>query len=91
MSICIKENILETIQSKYSLNDSQLALKIGIDYSGLWRIKTGRNKPGEQFVAKILAAFPELTFEEVFFLEVESHGSDTTEQEGLGEAKWLRS
>lgn len=79
MSICIKENILETIQSKYSLNDSQLALKIGIDYSGLWRIKTGRNKPGEQFVAKILAAFPELTFEEVFFLEVESHGSDTTE------------
>ena len=84
-SICIRENILETIQCEHSLNDSQLAIRIGIDYSGLWRIKTGRNKPGEQFVAKILAAFPELTFEEVFFLDTQSHGSDATEQEHISE------
>ena len=77
-AICIRENILETIQREHSLNDSQLAIKIGIDYSGLWRIKTGRNRPGEQFVGKILAAFPGLTFEEVFFLDSTSHGSDTT-------------
>jgi len=82
-AICIRENILETIQREHSLNDSQLAVKIGIDYSGLWRIKTGRNKPGEQFVAKILAAFPELSFENVFFLDTQSHGSDTTKQEDI--------
>lgn len=79
-AICIRENILEAIQSEHSLNDTQLASKIGIDYTGLWRIKTGRNKPGEVFVAKILAAFPELTFEKVFFLETKSHGSDTTKK-----------
>lgn len=81
-AICIREKVLETIQDEHNLNDSQLALKIGIDYTGLWRIKTGRNKPGEQFVAKILAAFPELTFEKVFFLDIQSHGSDTTKSQG---------
>lgn len=84
-AICIRGNILETIQCEHSLNDAQLATKIGIDYTGLWRIKTGRNKPGEQFVAKILAAFPGLTFEEVFFLDTQSHGSDTTKQERVPE------
>lgn len=82
-TICIKENILEEIQSKHKLNDKQMAEKIGIDYTGLWRIKTGRNNPGEVFVGKILSAFPETTFEEIFFLGTQSHGIHTTKSEDV--------
>jgi len=77
-SIKLKNGVLERIQKEYSLNDSELAAKIGIDYSMLWRIKAGRNRPGQQFVARMLNAFPELTFEDVFFLDVTSHGNQAT-------------
>lgn len=76
--IKIKDGVLEEIQDKYKLNDSELALKIGIDYSMLWRIKTNRNKPGQQFVARMLDAFPDLSFEEIFFLDGTSHGNQAT-------------
>lgn len=74
-SIQIKDGVLGGIQAKYSLTDSELANKIGIDYTMLWRIKTGRNKPGQQFVARMLNAFPELNFEDIFFLDLSSRGS----------------
>lgn len=77
-AIKIKDGVLEEIQDKHKLNDSELASKIGIDYSMLWRIKTNRNNPGQQFVARILNAFPDLTFEEIFFLDGSSHGSEAT-------------
>ncbi|SFR15417.1 helix-turn-helix domain-containing protein [Desulfoscipio geothermicus] len=74
MGIGIKINVLEKLQSDKSLSDSQLASKIGVDYSLLWRIKTGRSKPGQKFIAKLLTVFPEIKFEDIFFLENMSHG-----------------
>gem|GEM_PF-2663179 len=61
------------IQKKDELNDMAFAAKIGIDKTMLWRIKTKRNGPGQEFIAKILTAYPNLKFEDIFFLNRPSH------------------
>lgn len=59
---------LSDIQTKENLNDMAFAANIGIDKTMLWRIKTGRNNPGHEFIAKFLTAYPNIKFEEIFFL-----------------------
>ena len=62
-------NALSEIQTKENLNDMAFAVKIGIDKTMLWRIKTRRNNPGHEFIAKFLSAFPNIKFEDIFFLK----------------------
>lgn len=52
------------------MSDGRLAGAMGVDRTLLWRVKTGRCKPGEGFIARLLAVFPEVKFEDIFFLEV---------------------
>ena len=61
-------NLLLDIQKKDNLNDMAFATKIGIDKTMLWRIKTKRNSPGHEFIAKFLTAYPNIKFEDIFFL-----------------------
>jgi len=35
----------------------------------LWRIKHGRSRPGVEFIARTLAVFPEIKFEDAFCIE----------------------
>lgn len=71
-TINIKPDVLEMLQGKRT--DSEYAEFIGIDRTMLWRIKTARNKPGQEFIARILAAHPDMKFEDIFFLDEASHG-----------------
>jgi len=73
--IGIRPGVLNALQEKYSLSDTGLARKIGIDVSMLWRIKHGRSRPGAGFIARTLAVFPEINFEDAFCIE-DLHGSD---------------
>lgn len=59
------EGILERIQlliQKNDLNASSFAQKIGVQRSSMSHILSGRNKPSLEFLAKIEAAFSEVTF-----------------------------
>lgn len=47
-------------------NQTQLAARIHVDASTVYRVLEGRNAPGEKFIAGILAAFPELEFSDLF-------------------------
>ncbi|MDN5324136.1 MAG: hypothetical protein PWQ67_2590 [Clostridia bacterium] len=65
---------LNELQKKKGLNDTQLAEKIGVSPSTLWRVKlpindSRYNSPGEDFIAGVLKAFPEICFEDIFFLD----------------------
>ena len=71
-TINIRPGALEKLQGKRT--DSDYADFIGIDRTMLWRIKTGRNKPGQEFIARVLAAHPDKLFEEIFFLDHTSRG-----------------
>lgn len=67
--IGIRPGVLKALQEKYSLSEAGLARKIGIDVSMLWRIKHGRSRPGVEFIARTLAVFPEIRFEDAFCIE----------------------
>lgn len=62
-------NVLLEIQARGKLSDMAFAAKIGIDKTMLWRIKTRRNSPGCEFIAKFLTAYPNVKFEDIFFLK----------------------
>lgn len=75
-TINVKPGALELLQGCFT--DSEFADKIGIDRTMLWRIKTGRNKPGQEFIARILTAYPNKRFEDIFFLDRMSHRIQAT-------------
>jgi DNA-binding XRE family transcriptional regulator len=68
-SIRVKIKVLNNIQERLKLNNSQMAQRIGVDKTMLWRVKTGRSNPGTEFIAKFLLAFPEVKFEDIFSIE----------------------
>lgn len=51
---------LELILSYHQLTASSFADKIGVQRSSISHLLSGRNKPGLEFVIKIVACFPEV-------------------------------
>ncbi len=51
---------LELLLKKKDLSPAQLADEIGVQRSGIYHIMKGRNKPGMDFLTKLLNHFPEL-------------------------------
>jgi len=65
---------LKEIQIEQALNDTELAELIGVSPSTLWRVRlpvedNRYNAPGEDFIAGVLNAFPNYTFDHFFFLD----------------------
>lgn len=51
---------IQEILAKERLSSSQFADRIGVQRSSVSHVLSGRNKPGFDFIQKILAAFPEI-------------------------------
>lgn len=51
---------IQEILTKKGLSSSQFADRIGIQRSSVSHVLSGRNKPGFDFIQKILIAFPEI-------------------------------
>ena len=51
---------IQEILNKERLSSSQFADRIGIQRSSVSHVLSGRNKPGFDFIQKILLAFPEI-------------------------------
>lgn len=51
---------LESILTYYQLSASSFADKIGVQRSSISHLLSGRNKPGLEFVIKIVECFPEV-------------------------------
>ena len=69
-TIRVKKEMLEILQGE--LSNKAFAEALGLDYSHLWRVKTGRTNPGEDFIAKVLNAFPRKKFDDMFYLDKEA-------------------
>lgn len=69
-----KQNILlsrkefEDRQKKEGWSNSELAKRMGVNKTQVWRVKEGHNNPGRDFIAGALKVFPEAAFEELFYL-----------------------
>ena len=55
------EDKIKEILIKENISSSQLADKIGVQRSSISHVLSGRNKPGFDFIQKILVAFPEIS------------------------------
>ncbi len=51
---------IQEILNKERISSSQFADKIGVQRSSVSHVLSGRNKPGYDFIQKILVAFPEI-------------------------------
>lgn len=51
---------IKEILTKEGLSSSQFADRIGVQRSSVSHVLSGRNKPGFDFIQKILVAFPEI-------------------------------
>jgi hypothetical protein len=80
MRVLLKNGVLEKLQKELNMKDKQFCEHIGVSRSQLWRAKMSpddrRFSLGQDFIAKILNAFSELMFEEVFFLDEVFHECD---------------
>lgn len=80
MRILLKHDVLESVQTVMKLTDQEFAEFIGVSRSQLWRAKLPpsdrRFSLGQDFIAKVLNAFADHTFEELFFLDEVSHACD---------------
>ncbi len=63
----VKNEMLEILQGE--LSNKAFAEALGLDYTHLWRVKSGRTNPGEDFIAKVLNAFPRKKFDDLFYLD----------------------
>ena len=61
----MQEQIQEILR-KENLSSSQFADKIGVQRSSVSHVLSGRNKPGFEFIKKIIEAFPELNSDWLF-------------------------
>lgn len=81
MTVTLKAGILDNLQNDLKMNDQEFAEFIGVSRSQLWRAKLPavdkRFSLGKDFIAKVLAAFPNLTFEDIFFLDNVYHSCDS--------------
>lgn len=72
--IKLRVDVLNQLQKEHNLTNTELAEKMGISRSRLWRAKLPEThpeycSPGEDFITGALDAFPELSFDDLFFLD----------------------
>ena len=56
------------LQRSKSWNESETADNIGVSPEQLWKVKKGVHNPGQDFIAGVLTAFPENSFDDFFIL-----------------------
>jgi hypothetical protein len=65
----LNRGVIKLLQHERELSDMDLARLAGIDPGQIWRVKHGKSGVGTAFIAGMLQAFPELRFEDLFFVD----------------------
>ena len=81
LGFSLRPEVLERLQQDLRMTDQEFADTIGISRSSLWRAKLptedNRFSLGQDVIIKVLHRFPNLTFDDVFFLDKLSHECDS--------------
>jgi len=56
------------LQKTKGWNESKTAVNIGVSPEQLWKVKKGKHNPGQDFIAGVLSAFPDVSFGYLFIL-----------------------
>lgn len=49
--------------------DAELARKIGVERTTLWRISEGKVQPSSEFIARVMVAFPSARIDDLFSVQ----------------------
>lgn len=73
-------NVVEfnKLQNKNNLNLSQMAKKLEISRTQLWRVLNKQCAPGEQFIAGFKKAFPKEDLDKFFLINVVQQSDTST-------------
>ncbi len=78
--LCVNTDKLYELQG--DMNETEMARKLGVSRSQLWRIKTKHSAVGTEFIAKFKKAYPEESIDDIFFVSdvplKEQNGIDAT-------------
>jgi transcriptional regulator with XRE-family HTH domain len=66
--VLLKTEYLKRLQDERGISDAALAEMASLNPTQIWRVKQGKCYPGSEFIAGILSAFPDRTFDDLFFL-----------------------
>ncbi|HHY80519.1 MAG TPA: helix-turn-helix transcriptional regulator [Thermoanaerobacter sp.] len=58
-------SIISELKYRYNLTEQELAKRIGISRSQLYRIKKGKSQPGSKFITSLKNAFPDIDLNEL--------------------------
>ena len=64
--LCINVDKLYELQG--NLSETEMAKKLGISRSQLWRIKTKKCSVGNEFIARFKKCFPNESMDNIFFV-----------------------
>jgi len=78
-AVLLRTKVFE-LYSGYYGNLSQLANAMGISKSQVSRVRSGKRNINQQFIIGALSAFPQCSFNELFYLAQEGDGSVTEER-----------
>lgn len=65
----IRLNLSSFINLQSEMTESEMAEKIGVSRTQLWRIKRRNSAVGEIFISKFKKAFPNESLDHYFFIE----------------------
>lgn len=65
----LKADVLSEYMKKHGLTYSGLARRVGINRSNLYKILNGQRGVGGEFIAKMLLACDDLTFDDLFVVK----------------------
>lgn len=57
-----------SFQKMKGWNESETAANLNVSPEQLWKIKKGKHNPGQDFIAGVLTAFPEASFDDFFIV-----------------------
>ena len=75
MQELIKE--IESVQTKYNLNDGQFAKTLNVDPALICRMKQRTQTPGADFLAALSNKYPELDFAILKYMKGRANGKAT--------------
>lgn len=69
-SIYLNKDVLRDYLKEHNISEASFAKKIGVAHSTVNRVLNGKRNPGGKFISGVLIEYPDLTFEEVFILNI---------------------
>ena len=73
VALALNRSKLDELRRAHGIRtEADLARKIGVPKTTLWRVSNGRVSPSSEFIAKVIIAFPSAPMDSLFYVKREA-------------------